>query len=79
MRKLYLIGSIIVFLLILMLNLPQFGAMGCQWVLIRPQTMPAVVLFQATGLGIVLGGLMALFWKTPKEDEMGDEEGGDDK
>ncbi len=78
MKKLYLIGSVIVFLLILVLVLPQFGAVGCTWVLVKTTTNPALLLMQATGLGIVLGGMLILFWKEMgKKDDMDDEEGGE--
>ena len=81
MRLLYLIGSVIVFLLILTLALPQVGA-TCNWYLIKTNLNPTFVLFPAAGLGAVLGGLLVLRWKVPKEgsemedDEEGGEEGG---
>ena len=77
MKKLYLIGSIIVFLLIIILSLPQIGSI-CDWELISMNTNPTFVLFQAAGLGAVLGGLLVLYWKTPKkpsEGGMGEGEG----
>jgi len=79
MKKLYLIGAIVVFLLILILVLPQFGAVGCVWVLVNATSNPALLLMQATGLGIVLGGFLVLYWKEmgKKGDDMEDEEGGD--
>ncbi len=76
MRTLYLLGAIIVFLLILILTLPQFGA-TCVWYLINPNTSPPFVLFQSAGLGAVMGGLLVLFWKTPKPKDEEDEEMGD--
>jgi len=84
MRTLYLLGAIVVFLLILILTLPQFGA-TCTWYLIGTTTSPPLVLGQAAGLGAVMGGLLVLHWKTPKaseEDEEDDEEnpgGGENK
>ena len=57
MKTLYLVGAIIVFLLILVLALPQFGA-TCVWYLINPNTMPPLVIFQAAGLGAVVGALI---------------------
>lgn len=79
MRTLYLIGAIIVFLMILVLTLPQFGA-TCVWYLISPNSSPPLVLFQAAGLGAIMGGLSVLFWKTPKpssEDDDEEEDGGE--
>ncbi|MBN2096477.1 hypothetical protein JW752_03720 [Candidatus Peregrinibacteria bacterium] len=65
MRTLYLLGAIIVFLMILVLTLPQFGA-TCVWYLINANSSPPLVLFQAAGLGAIMGGLLVLFWKTPR-------------
>ena len=76
MRKLYLIGAVIIFLLILTIALPQIGS-TCVWYLISPNSNPTFVLFQVAGLGTVMGGLLVLLWKTPKEgaeDEDDDEE-----
>ncbi len=76
MRTLYLLGAIVVFLMILVLTLPQFGA-TCVWYLISPNSSPPFVLFQAAGLGAVMGGLLALFWKTPKPSSEDDDEEGE--
>lgn len=80
MRLLYLVGAIIVFLLILILALPQIGA-SCTWYLINATSNATFVIFQAAGLGTIMGGLLVLFWKMPKENEMDDddEEGESDK
>lgn len=80
MRKLYLLGIVIVFLLILTLSLPQIGS-TCVWYLINPNSNPTFVLFQIAGLGAVMGGLLVLYWKlgkeeAAKEDEEDDDEGG---
>lgn len=75
MKNLYLVGAIIVFLLILVLNLPQVG-ITCNWMLIRSTTNPSLVLFQACGLGAILGGLSVLYWKALTEEK---ETGTDDK
>jgi len=72
MKKLYLIGSVIVFLFILIMALPQIAA-TCTWYTpISGSANPAFVVFQAAGLGMVLGGFLVLFWKYPQET---DEEG----
>jgi hypothetical protein len=79
MKKLYIIGSAIVFLFILILSLPQIGA-TCTWYApLGNNTLPTLVLFQAAGLGAVLGGLLVLLWKSRKEGDSGGEEGGDEK
>ena len=67
MNKLYLIGSAIVFLLILILALPQIAATCVWYAPVGNTTLPAFVLFQATGLGVILGGLLVLLWKSRKE------------
>lgn len=78
MKKLYLIGSVIVFLLILILSLPQVGAV-CTWYSpISSSTLPMIPLFQAAGLGAVLGGFLVLYWKARKADtEEDDDDNGD--
>lgn len=74
MRKLYLIGVIIIFLFILILSLPQIAATCVWYPPVGGTTNASFVLFQASGLGIVLGGLIVLFWKTPSEDDMEDDD-----
>ena len=72
-----MIGSIIVFLLVLILSLPQIGSTCVWYPPLGGTTNPALALFQAAGLGAILGGLLVLYWKTakkPSESEM--EEGG---
>ena len=64
MRKFYLIGAILVFLLILVLSFSQVGA-SCSWYLISPTSPAFLVLLQTSGLGAVMGGLLILFWKAP--------------
>jgi len=68
MRLFYLISAIVVFLLILVISLPQVGA-TCVWYLINPNTPAFLVLLQVAGLGAVMGGLLLAFWKTPKKSE----------
>ena len=75
MKKLYLIGAIIVFLLILVLSLPQIGT-SCGWYLIKSTSNPTFVLFQAAGLGGIMGGLLVLFWKEKGESVDDDEDDG---
>lgn len=62
MKKLYLVGAIIVFLMILTLSLPQVGT-TCAFYLIPTNSNPALVMFQSAGLGAVMGGLLVLFWR----------------
>jgi len=67
MKKLYLVGIGVVFLFILIMALPQVAA-TCSWY--KPfstSTNPTVALFQAAGLGAILGGLCVLYWKASKE------------
>lgn len=82
MRKIYLIGAVVVFLMILTLALPQIGS-TCVWYLINPNSNPTFVLFQVAGLGAVLGASLTLLWKTKKKAQEGDddddEEGDSDK
>lgn len=75
MRLIYLIGAVVVFLLILIFAMPQIGS-TCVWYLIPSNSNPTFVLFQATGLGAVLGGLLVLFWKNTDK-KKGDEDGED--
>lgn len=74
MRNLYLIGAVIIFLFILVISFAQVGA-SCSWFLIGSQSPPFLVLLQMSGLGAVLGGLLVLLWKLPKE---GAENAGED-
>jgi len=71
MRLFYLISAIVVFLMILIVSLPQVGA-TCVWYLINPNTPAFLVLFQVAGLGAVVGGLLILFWKAPKKSDEDD-------
>lgn len=66
MRKLYIVGAGITFLLILVISFAQVGA-TCSWYLIKPTTPAFLVLLQVAGLGAVLGGLLVVWWKQPKE------------
>ena len=74
-----MIGSIIVFLLVLILALPQIGSI-CSWYPpISTTANPAFAIFQGAGLGAVLGGLLVLYWKAPrKPSEGGMEDGGEE-
>lgn len=74
MKKLYLIGIIIVFLMLLIMTLPQVGAI-CTWMMpIGASSNPVLPLIQIAGLGMILGGLLVLYWKTPKTEEEETEE-----
>jgi len=79
MRKLYLIGAVIVFLLILIISFAQVGA-TCTWYLINSNSPAFIVLLQTAGLGTVLGGFLILLWKLPKEgsENEDDDDGGED-
>lgn len=74
MRKFYLASAGVVFLLILIISFAQVGA-TCTWYLISSTTPAFLVLLQTAGLGAIMGGLMMLWWKMPKE---GAEAGDDD-
>ncbi|MCK5607790.1 hypothetical protein KAR91_38260 [Candidatus Pacearchaeota archaeon] len=76
MKKIYLIGAIIVFLLILVLAMPQIGS-TCVWYLINPNSNPTLVLFQTAGLGAIMGGFLVLFWKAGKEEASDDDDDDD--
>lgn len=74
MKKLYIIGSAVVFLFILILCLPQIGA-SCTWYPpLGNTTLPTMALFQAAGLGMILGGLLVLLWRTRKDGEANGED-----
>lgn len=79
MRKLYLIGSVVVFLFILILSFAQVGA-TCTWYLISSNSPAFLVLLQIAGLGAVMGGFLVLLWKLPKEETRpsGDDDGMDE-
>ncbi len=64
MKKFYLIGALVVFLMILIISFAQVGA-TCTWYLINSTSPAFVVLLQTAGLGAVMGGLLVLFWKVP--------------
>jgi len=74
MKKLYLIGSVIVFLFILIMALPQIAATCVWYTPIGGTANPAFVVFQASGLGMVLGGFLTLFWKYKDEGAAGNDE-----
>ena len=66
MRLFYLVSACIVFLMILIMSLPQIGA-SCSWYdPVGATTLPAFVLFQAAALGTIMGGFLVLFWKAPR-------------
>ena len=79
MKKLYIIGSAVIFLFILILSLPQIAATCVWYAPIGSTTLPALVLIQASGLGMILGGFLVLLWKSRKEGDAGSEEGGEEK
>ncbi|MBI5421741.1 hypothetical protein HZA44_01255 [Candidatus Peregrinibacteria bacterium] len=72
MKKMYLAGMAIIFLLILILSLPQLAA-TCSWISpLDTSAGAAFVLMQAAGLGAIFGGLAVLYWKAmmaPVEDD----------
>lgn len=80
MKKLYIIISALVFLFILILSLPQIGAVCTWYPPLSSNSLPTLVLFQAAGLGMILGGALVFLWKSRKEDQSGvDEESDGDK
>ena len=64
MKTFYLVASSIIFLLILILALPQIAATCTWWAPLKKSTVPALVIFQAAGLGMILGGLLVMLWKS---------------
>ena len=79
MRKFYLVSAVIVTILVLIISAAQFGA-TCVWYLIPTNSNPVFVLIQVAGLGAVIGGLLMLWWKMPKEGAGSeDDEDGDDE
>lgn len=77
MKKVYLIGAFIVAIMILILALPQFGAV-CSWVLIPTNSSPAIVIFQSSMLGAIVGGLLVFWWKASDPKSNNTEENEDD-
>lgn len=75
MKKYYLIGASVVFLVILLLSLPAIGG-SCQFYGPLEKSACAPALLQTAGLGAVMGGLLVMLWKTPKE-KVDDEEDDD--
>lgn len=65
MKKLYLIGAILVAVMILVFAFAQFGS-TCVWYVIKGNTKPVLVLLWVAGLGAVMGGLLVLWWNQPK-------------
>lgn len=72
MKLIYILGSVLVFLLILTLALPQVGT-TCAFYLIKTNSNPALVILQSALLGAVLGGLLVLYWKLPAQKTDDDE------
>jgi len=78
MRKFYFFSAIIVGIMILIISAAQFGA-TCVWYLIPTNSNPVFVLIQVAGLGAIVGGLLMMWWKLPKEgsESEDDEDGGE--
>ena len=76
MKKLYLVGAIVVAVFILVLAFAQFGAV-CTWYLLSTNTHPVLVLLWVASLGAVMGGLLVLWWKEPKPGSESEEEDDD--
>ena len=75
MKKFYLISAIVVFILVMILALPQIGG-ACQFYKpLNSNTGCATALFQSAGLGAIMGGLLILFWKAPSEKNDDEEDG----
>ncbi len=68
-----MVSAILVFLIILIITFAQVGA-TCTWYLINSNSPAFLVLLQTAGLGAIMGGLLILFWKMPKENAGTDEE-----
>jgi len=66
MRRFYLISAIVVTVLVLVISFAQIAS-TCTWSLISTTASPVLVLLQVAALGAVIGGLLVLFWKTPKD------------
>ena len=77
MRTLYLVGAIIVFLMILVLALPQMGATCTFYFPLNSTNSCTFALIQAAGLGVIMGGVLILFWETPKPSSEDDDEEGE--
>ncbi|MDH5597437.1 MAG: hypothetical protein OEY44_04985 [Candidatus Peregrinibacteria bacterium] len=73
MRKFYLVSAVIVAVLILVISFAQLGS-TCVWYLFDTNTAPVLVLLQTAGLGAIMGGLLVLFWKLPKEGSEAEDE-----
>ncbi len=67
MRLFYLISAIVVTVLVLVISFAQIAS-TCTWSLIGANASPVMVLLQVAGLGAIIGGLLVLFWKAPKDD-----------
>ena len=65
MKLFYLISAIVVTVFILILSFAQVGA-SCTWFLISSQSPAFLVLLQVAALGMIVGGLLVLWWKQPK-------------
>ena len=64
----YLVSSIILSVIVLVVSFAQAGS-TCTWLfLFNPTTSPLVVLLQMTFLGIVIGALLVLFWKSGEKE-----------
>jgi protein-S-isoprenylcysteine O-methyltransferase Ste14 len=68
MRLFYLISAIVIAVLILVISFAQIAS-TCTWSLIGANASPVFVLLQVAGLGAVMGGLLVLFWKAPKDND----------
>ena len=78
MRMFYTISAVVVFLLILIMSLPQIGTTCSFYAPLKSTSNPAFSLLQAALLGSIIGGVLVLLWKMPKEEEDDDDnpEGG---
>jgi len=75
MRLLYLVSAILLSVMVLVVAFAQVGA-TCTWYLIAASSSPVAVLIQMTLIGMIIGGLLVLLWKTPKpsDDEVGEKD-----
>ncbi|MBI5411844.1 hypothetical protein HZA43_01565 [Candidatus Peregrinibacteria bacterium] len=75
MKLFYLVSAILVAVLILVIASAQFGA-ACSWYLLPASASAWSVILQMSFLGMIVGGLLVLFWKAEgkKDDEDGSDE-----
>jgi hypothetical protein len=71
LRLFYLVSAIVITVIILIIASAQFAS-TCTWSLINSTASPVLVLLGIAALGVIIGGLLVLLWKTPEKDEYED-------